>query len=688
MTRPVPVGGLRPSQLLHTFGVGAVIDLPELSAIVSGIDDWPVAHAEPITEERLLAAVRQRLGPQVAALRSPPYTPESLNPFEFGATIGVPVIPFPRWLRCPRCRLLAPIENGLFQLREDRYRPDRVRYIHDCTTRGRPPTALAAPLPARVPQRPPRRLPLDRVRASRHALRPPDAAAHRAGGGRPGGGDRGPVHELQRQSPHVGRLRARGGGRATALPRPAPAPRHGERGMRPGAAHNPARRLELVVSRVARRALGAQPRRRTGPTRGGPLGGAAGDRRAGGARLRAQARPRARRAARIPGGRRLGSDRGPSRRRQRGERRPAGAGMGSPEQAAGGAEERGLPAASGRCRAASARRSPRSCWPSGCARWSRSSASRASRRRATPSLRRRRRPAPISRTQPHWVPCAEVRGEGLFLRLPEDRRRGMGDGLRTAGRVRVLRDAHVAWRRRRDLTPPTAGRARATSCSIRSPTRSCASWRSNAATEPRRCASASTRPGPEAHRWPASCSTPPRPTARARSVGWSGLGEPDQLGRLLHQAIEHARLCSSDPLCSEHEPVSDGSLHGAACHACQFAAETSCERGNRYLDRAALVGTFALDGLGVLRTMTGDPLSAAVAHAVLVLPPGQVTVLADAIAGCEDADHATGRNVRGAVADGALRRGSGARPGCVAGLRRAGHCRRPCPAGRVGGHRA
>lgn len=29
-------------------------------------------------------------------------------------------------------------------------------------------------------------------------------------------------------------------------------------------------------------------------------------------------------------------------------------------------------------------------------------------------------------------------------------------------------------------------------------------------------------------------------------------------------------------------------LHGAACHACLFAPETSCERGNRYLDRAAL----------------------------------------------------------------------------------------------------
>ena len=38
------------------------------------------------------------------------------------------------------------------------------------------------------------------------------------------------------------------------------------------------------------------------------------------------------------------------------------------------------------------------------------------------------------------------------------------------------------------------------------------------------------------------------------------------------------------------------SLHGAACHACLFAPETSCEKGNRYLDRAVLVNTVAEGG--------------------------------------------------------------------------------------------
>ena len=57
-------------------------------------------------------------------------------------------------------------------------------------------------------------------------------------------------------------------------------------------------------------------------------------------------------------------------------------------------------------------------------------------------------------------------------------------------------------------------------------------------------------------------------------------------------ALDAMLLCASDPLCAEHEPPQDGlTLHAAACHACLFSAETSCERGNRYLDRSVLVET-------------------------------------------------------------------------------------------------
>jgi len=83
-------------------------------------------------------------------------------------------------------------------------------------------------------------------------------------------------------------------------------------------------------------------------------------------------------------------------------------------------------------------------------------------------------------------------------------------------------------------------------------------------------------------------------TAAADSEGTLGglvsLGEPAALGRLLDLALEEAQLCSSDPLCTEHRPSEHSlTLHGAACHSCLFAPETSCERGNKYLDRSVLV---------------------------------------------------------------------------------------------------
>lgn len=66
------------------------------------------------------------------------------------------------------------------------------------------------------------------------------------------------------------------------------------------------------------------------------------------------------------------------------------------------------------------------------------------------------------------------------------------------------------------------------------------------------------------------------------------------IGRHLERALELGRLCSNDPVCSEHNPANpleERYLHGAACHGCLLTAETSCERRNELLDRALVVPT-------------------------------------------------------------------------------------------------
>src|SRR5215813_2206266 len=105
------VGELRPSQVLTTFGIGSIIDLPNISVMVMGLEDWPVKDTVEIGEERLLASVQEALGSQVKALRSAPVPPEPApgNPFAASPLAGIPVAPFPRWMVCPRCRRLASL---------------------------------------------------------------------------------------------------------------------------------------------------------------------------------------------------------------------------------------------------------------------------------------------------------------------------------------------------------------------------------------------------------------------------------------------------------------------------------------------------------------------------------------------------------------------------------------------------
>lgn len=82
-------------------------------------------------------------------------------------------------------------------------------------------------------------------------------------------------------------------------------------------------------------------------------------------------------------------------------------------------------------------------------------------------------------------------------------------------------------------------------------------------------------------------------------------GSPDAegtLGGLVQQArhlevhlayaLRMSALCSNDPICAQHAPGASMEgrwLHGAACHGCALVAETSCEMRNDYLDRALVV---------------------------------------------------------------------------------------------------
>ena len=88
----------------------------------------------------MLDAVKRALGNQVERLRMPPFKPdENVDPFSPEARIGVPVRPFPRWLRCVRCGTLAEFDSGLFDIKGIPYRPEDTRFVHKmCEKAGIP----------------------------------------------------------------------------------------------------------------------------------------------------------------------------------------------------------------------------------------------------------------------------------------------------------------------------------------------------------------------------------------------------------------------------------------------------------------------------------------------------------------------------------------------------------------------
>src|SRR5437764_5988625 len=85
------LGDLRPSQLIYTFGVGALLDLPNTSALILGLDDWDTRYCTEINEERLLGAVQKRCGQQVKKLMHPPLSFEDDNRDPTAPAVGVPV---------------------------------------------------------------------------------------------------------------------------------------------------------------------------------------------------------------------------------------------------------------------------------------------------------------------------------------------------------------------------------------------------------------------------------------------------------------------------------------------------------------------------------------------------------------------------------------------------------------------
>jgi hypothetical protein len=604
-TNRTPVGEVRPSQLLWTYGPGALIDLPSLSVVTLGIDQWEKDRCQPIGEPRLLAAVRKVLGPQVENLRVPPFQKSELvDPRSAEANIGVPVRPFPRWMRCVKCGLLSPFDAGLFEIKENRFRPERTRFVHKgCRgSKGDQPAKDAEAVPARF---------LLACRDGHLDDFPWHYFVHRGNNLCKGtlrffeSGASLQTENLWVKCDACGASRsmAHAFGKVGKENLPSCRGRHPHLDHFDEECDEEARAVLLGSTNswfpITLSALAI-------PQAKDPLGQLIQDGWAVFQGITAEAMvPIVVQTLKVTGGlpgieKHSASDIWAAIEAHR---------NGGGQEVVGEADIKGpewevLTAAN-----------PPADYPHFMSKkvatppgfknriskvlllerlrevnallgFTRVEApEEASDRNERPQM------AGLARRKPDWVPANQVHGEGIFIQFDEEALRTWEaqDGVKRVDGM--LEGGHRGWRNSRHLDPnegyPGIRYAMLHTLShllIRELALECGY---NAASIRERIYADTSGANPQAGILIY--------TAAADSDGTLGglvdLGKPENLGRLLRQALNRSKVCSSDPLCSEHDPGKDRSLHAAACHACSLVAETSCERGNRYLDRSLLVQT-------------------------------------------------------------------------------------------------
>lgn len=189
--------------------------------------------------------------------------------------------------------------------------------------------------------------------------------------------------------------------------------------------------------------------------------------------------------------------------------------------------------------------------------------------------------APLSAKALDWLPAVENFGEGIFMCLEPERLKEweQRDGVRR--RASVLLRAYSAWRQSRGLPalkeqPPRLLLLHTLAhLLIRQTSLDCG------------YSSASLRERIYSGRDMAGVliytSTPDSDGSLGGLVRQTKPAE--KFEDVLLAGVDLARVCSGDPLCREHDPRQTERLNGAACHACSMVAETSCEFGNRLLER-------------------------------------------------------------------------------------------------------
>lgn len=607
------VGAVRPSHLMFTSGVGSIVDLPNFSVLVRGLDEWRHDRMgdtpEIIVEPRLLDAVQKILGKTVQHLKPAPWIPGTdTNPNGDASRVGVPVMPFPSWMRCTACKLLAPIDTQAFGFVNDKPRkPYEAKFFHECGRGNKRRLVVGARFVLSCTAGHLDEFPylefVHRGEACSKVAKPNllmedhggniganvRIACQRCDAGRNireamGRRNRDQLPRCRGRHPHLGTFDEQGCDKQPHI-------------LVVGASNQWfAQTLSaLAVPEAGANALDAKVEQFWNNLQhvSGPM-----------------MMPLMRSMPPLSYEFEKWSDEELWAAIERHRAKLDGV----------SAEPEGLPdLLTPEWRVFSGvtlpepnddftlRRDPDGV-PAPLKGYYADvvQAERLREVRAMIGFTRLDAPdfedpelvtrAPIARSKPVWVPASEVRGEGVFLRVPEESLAAWEARVRDSDVMGSHREAYGRFREHRysDRLPSGFDKyhrwpgpryyALHTLSHLLIRTIALECGYSSASLSERIYAGTEDDPRSGILIYTAV------PDAEGTLGGLVSLAEPDELVRLTRRALSEARHCSSDPLCAERLPRGpEDFLHGAACHVCLFVSETTCERGNRFLDRRLVV---------------------------------------------------------------------------------------------------
>ncbi|GAB3732815.1 DrmB family protein [Nocardiopsis nanhaiensis] len=614
------VGAVRPSHLMFTSGVGALVDLPNFAVLVRGVDEWNYTNAhgwERIDEPRLLQAVREnKRNRKVSELRPAPWT-EGLerDPGGVASKVGVPTLPFPDWFRCTTCHELGQLDSDAFAFENSNpRRAHEARFTHNTGAhRGRKPLAVAARFVlacagGHLDEFPYRHF-VHRgdvcPKASHPRLKMDDRGGNIGANVeltclscgewrnlRDASGERGRENlpRCRGRHPHLRRFEEGGCDEepkvlvlgasnqwfsevlsALALPPAgdneltALVEQHWDQAfatLPPDPAFLVYARNNVPALRHFEKWDDATLSAAVAQVRARKENGAA-----------AEEEPQGNPDLRTPEWKVFSAAEPVATTEDFAVRRDPG---GVPEPLRGHFGDvlqverlREVRVLTGFTRL----EAPDPDDPSLVAS------------------------APLSKLDPEWLPASEVRGEGVFLRVPEDLLLAWEKRVGGSDEMQLHRDAYTTFRANRVPNHRKSGfeamkywpgeryialhtlshlliRTIALECGY------------NSASLSERIYAGGDEADPQA----GILIYTAVPDAEGTLGGLVSQAEPERLTRLVRRALSEAMRCSSDPLCAERLPQAQADfLHGAACHVCLFVSETTCERGNRFLDRRFVV---------------------------------------------------------------------------------------------------